>query len=221
MNAEILRNMLIGTANSLGWVATAVPDFVLPRFRGRDDASAEPLEHVYGLRLGSYPVVVAPVTLGTMEEMQAALRRLHTQVVIARSYMRADEVINAHLMLCAVNPSPPGESEDASLGDWRSVVDLAQRDEAVCRKIIWIPDQEAVEASYLRFAARTFLAMPWRTTGQVLDAALDRNQGLAESMLVKNGLDESTAAEWVRLVGREGADADAMVAALATARRDA
>ena len=120
MTAEELRERLRQAASRMGWTVDDAPDFVAPRFRGRADETTAPLpDKAYGLRLGAYPVVVAPVTLGSVEDMQTSLRKLHTQMVIARSYMRAEEVINAHLFLCAINT--------ASSGDWRSVIDLAER----------------------------------------------------------------------------------------------
>lgn len=223
MKAEMLRDFLMASAEQMGWDAMLVPEFVQTRFRGREDASCKPLESAYGLRLGDYPVIVAPVKLDTVEVMQATLHRLHSQMVIARSYMRADEVINSHLMLCAVNPPGEGMHDDATLVDWQGAVDLAQRDETVCRKIIWIPDVEALEVSYSRFRARTFLAMPWRAmaTGPVLDATLDRNQGLVERMLVKHGLDGGSAKRWVELLDPPPQDADALVAALVSTEKEA
>ena len=101
MTPEILRDKLLASAQALGWPATIEPDFVSPRFRGRQDPSAAPLPGTtIGLRLGAYPVLVAPIALTTSDQMQTSLRALHNQMVIARSYMRAEEVINAHIMLC-------------------------------------------------------------------------------------------------------------------------
>lgn len=218
MNAENLRDRLLDSAASLGWSATLVPEFTRARFRGREDESDVALpKEIYGLRLGDYPVLVAPILLGSVDEMQIALRQLHSQMVIARSYMRAEEVINAHIMLCAVNSPSPAAGGDAPGGDWRGAVDLAQRDENVCRKIIWIPDTNAVEASYARFLGRTFLAMPWHAAAQVLNAPLDQNQNLVERMLVAHGLSAETAAQWTRLTEELRDDPDALVAALVSA----
>jgi len=221
MNAEILRDKLLDSASSLGWPAAPVPEFTRARFRGREDESGVALpKEVYGLRLGDYPVLVAPILLGTVDEMQTALRQLHSQMVMARSYMRAEEVINAHIMLCAVNP-PSAEAGDEPLGgDWRGAVDLAQRDETVCRKIIWIPDANAVDASYARFLGRTFLAMPWHAAHQVLNAPLDQNENLVERTLVAHGLAGKAAAKWARLADELEDDPDALVAALVSAMEE-
>lgn len=208
MNASDLSTRLIASATKLGWKAVPAPEFTQPRFRGRSDDSSVPLpSEAYGLRLGAYPAVVATVALGAVDAMRAQLRRLHSQIVIARSYMRPEEVINAHLMLCAVDPVPDE--------DWRNAVDFAERDESVCRKIIWIPDTAALDASYEVFLARTFMAAPWRRVDERLNAPLDNNQGLAQRVLMSRGLSDAEAARWVEVVGALRTDPDAMVASLA------
>ena len=211
MTAEELYDRLRKAASRLGLTANNAPEFVAPCFRGRADPTTAPLpDKAYGLRLGAYPVVVAPVALGSVEEMQASLRKLHTQMVIARSYMHADEVINAHIFLCAVDP--------ANSGDWRSVVDLAERDEGVCRKVVWIPDAAALDASFESFRSRTFLASPWDAADERRDAPLDSNQGLAQRLLVQHGLTDEVAAAWIGVVGRLREDPETMVSQLVAAR---
>lgn len=210
MTADELRNRLVITATDLGWKITIADEFVSRQFRGRSDESSVPLpQEAYGLRLGAYPVIVAPVVLGSVEEMQKYLRTLHSQVVIARSYMRPEEVINTHLFLCAVNPEPES--------DWRSVIDLAERDEAVCRKVIWLPNPNEIEISFDEFLARTFLATPWQQANEQFDASLDSNQGLALKLLVGRGLSEDAARRWINIVKRLKDDPDAMVLELADA----
>jgi len=211
MTAEELCDRLRQAARRMDWAADDVPDFVAPRFRGRADETTAPLpEKAYGMRIGAYPVVVAPVTLGSVEDMQASLRKLHAQMVIARSYMRAEEVINAHLLLCAVNP--------ATGGDWRSVTDLAERDESVCRKVVWIPDAAALEKSFESFRSRTFLASPWEAADERHDAPLDSNQGLAQRILVKHGLSDKVATAWIGIVDRLREDPETMISQLVAGR---
>lgn len=138
MTPEILSDKLMASAQSLGWLATSEPDFTFPKFRGRQDASAASLPEItIGLRLGAYPLLIAPVALNSSEEMQTSLRALHNQMVIARSYMRAEEVINAHIVLCVTATN--------SQVDWRGIIDLAERDETVCRKVVWMPDTDALD----------------------------------------------------------------------------
>ncbi|MGU3543377.1 ABC-three component system middle component 1 [Methylobacterium sp. A52T] len=214
MNAQDLRDRLFGSAEALGWPAAAVQEFTQPRFRGRTDESSATLpSEAYGMRLGAYPVIVAPVALGGVNAMRANLRPLHSQMVIARSYMRPEEVINSHLLLCAVDPVRDE--------DWRNAVDFAERDENVCRKIVWIPDSVALDASYDEFLARTFMATPWFRADERLDASLDSNQGLAQRVLTSHGLSSAEAARWVEIVNTLKSDPEAMVAALSAAERPA
>jgi hypothetical protein len=211
MTPEILRDKLVASAEALAWLVTMEPDFASPRFRGRDDASAASLpETAIGPRLGAYPVIVAPIALRSIEDMQASLKRLHNQMVIARSYMRAEEVINAHIMLCVTATNPQV--------DWRRIIDLAERDETVCRKVVWMPEADAIDESYELFVARTFLAQPWRSLETVLDAPLDHNQGLAERILEKHGLSKAVAARWVALAETYRDDPDGLIPQLIAAR---
>jgi hypothetical protein len=131
-------------------------------------------------------------------------------MVIARSYMRAEEVINAHIMLCVVSTNAEA--------DWRGIVDFAERDETVCRKIVWLPDAERVGLSYESFLARTFLAQPWKSIEAVLNAPLDHNQGLAERILVRHGLSIAAAKRWVALAEIYKDDPDALIPELVAAR---
>lgn len=210
MTADDLKNRLMASAMALGWQTSAAPEFTRRQFRGRADETAVSLPNeVYGLRLGDYPVLVAPVALVSEPKMQKSLKTLHSQMVIARSYMRQAEVINAHLILCASDPSPEA--------DWRSVIDLAERDETVCRKIIWIPDTSAIEESYQDFLSRTFLATPWTYADERHNAPLDSNQGLAKRMLVDHGLSSEIAERWIATVESMKDDPDAMVAELVKA----
>lgn len=211
MTAEELRDRLLASASNLGWTVELVPEFVSAQFRGRPDASTASLPEVaYGIRLGAYPAIVAPVTLGKKTEMQETLRRLHSQLVIARSYMARTEVINAHIFLCAVNPSLDT--------DWRTVIDIAERDESVCRKVIWLPDPKNLDQSYAEFRARTFLAAPWEDVAERHDAQLDQVQGLATTLLTQAGLPEAIAPTWIDIVGQADEDLDAMVERLVRAR---
>jgi len=211
MTANDLKDRLVASATALSWRASAVPEFTRRQFRGRSDETAVDLPNeIYGLRLGDYPVLVAPFALVSEHDMQRSLKRLHSQMVIARSYMRQAEVINAHLILCASDPSPEA--------DWRSVIDLAERDETVCRKIVWIPDTSAIEESYQDFLSRTFLATPWTYADERHNAPLDSNQGLAKRMLIGHGLLPEEAERWIATVEGMKDDPDAMVVELVKAR---
>lgn len=214
MTPTILRDKLAQSAVALGWAVSEAPAFTSSHFRGRTDDPRSGLPKIsFGLRLGAFPVLVAPITLEGIDEMKLALRALHSQMVIARSYMRPEEVINAHIMLCATSTS--------ELADWRQVVDFSERDETVCRKVIWIPQADALKASYAAFLARTFLATPWLAAETTLNAPLDRNRRLAQRTLIRHGLSEAAAERWVLLAEQYGGDPDTLVAQLAQTRSEA
>jgi hypothetical protein len=211
MTPEMFSERLCVSAVDLGWETSVVNAFTARQFRGRAEVTEKSLpEDAVGLRLGDYPVLVASIQLGDLAGMQASLRSLHTQMVIARSYMAAEEVINAHIMLCAQAPDP--------LQDWRRSHDLAERDETVCRKLIWTPNPDDLDQSYELFAARTFLATPWKTAPSIQSAPLDRNQALVLNTLEKHGLSRAAAAQWIGLASQIRDDPDNLVAALTTAR---
>jgi len=211
MTIEMFCERLCASAAALKWGASVVDAFTARQFRGRTDVTEKTLpEDAIGLRLGDYPVLVASIELGNLTGLQATLRSLHTQMVIARSYMSAEEVINAHIMLIAKGPDPAQ--------DWRRALDLAERDETVCRKLIWIPNPDDLDESFTLFAARTFLATPWQSAPSVQNAPLDRNQGLVLRTLQKHGLSQETAAQWIGLTNQIHSDPDSLVAALTAVR---
>jgi hypothetical protein len=211
MTAEELQERLLGSAAALGWTAARAPEFTASQFRGRLNATDSELPKVaYGLRLGTYPVIVAPLVLTKKDAMKDALRILHSQMVIARSYMSRAEIINAHIFLCATSADPEASS--------RTAIDVVERDESVCRKMVWVPEPDRLDQSYEKFLARTFLASPWRNVAERHDASLDRMQGLAELLLVRAGLPESVARDWLLIAEDQESDIDSMVERLVLAR---
>lgn len=212
MTPEIFTDHLLTSAAALKWSARIEPNFTSDKFRGREDASGILLpEKVIGVRLGDYPVLVASVAIKSKEGMIMALRALHNQMIIARSYMRAEEVINAHIMLCA-------EITEADV-DVQGIIDLAEREETVCRKLVWVPQKDFISLSYEDFLARTFLACPWKSVKAVLDAPLDHNQGLVERILVKHGLSREVATQWIYFATAHKDDPDALISQLVVTRK--
>lgn len=203
MNATDFSDLLQSSAVALGWEVRVEPNYVARTFKGRqDDISPLPSGQAVGLQLGDFPVLVSTLRLEDRETLQARLKALHGQMVIARSFMRTEQIINAHIFLCAT------ESGD---GDWLSVRDIAERDEAVCRKLVWLPATTSLQQSYRAFLERTFMARPWDTGGTVLDARLDHSQALVQRVLVKSGLTPALAESWEDIVRDQGDDPDAMV----------
>jgi hypothetical protein len=196
----------LAAAKGVGWTASRADDYAARSFPSSDE-EISPLRsgEVVGLQLGSYPVLAATLQLNDRAALTARLKALHGQVVIARSYMRPAEVINAHLFLCAT---------ESGVGDWESIVDIAERDESVCRKVVWVPALEDLDQSFDAFIARTFLARPWDGGDAVLDAPLDHNRNVVQSALVTAGLDPAMAMRWEQLVEKTTDDPDVLVAKL-------
>ncbi|AMN54591.1 hypothetical protein ACP90_21790 [Labrenzia sp. CP4] len=207
MTPEVLKFLLTAATEQLGWRVDEVKDFTSPTFRSRPaEAETKAIPGLFGLRLGQYPVIVAPIALDTVEGVMSALKKLHAQMVVARSYMYEREVINAHLLLCATAPTPTG--------DWARLVDLIERDETVCRKLVWIPKQTEMQESFDAFMARTFLSMPWKQVTAVSDAQLDQTHELAQRLLEKHGLDQDVAHQWVSLAEQLIDDPESLVTEL-------
>lgn len=197
---------VLNAAKSAGRTATRVDDYAARSFpSSNDDVSPVKSGEVVGLQLGSYPVLAATLQLNDRAALTARLKALHGQVVIARSYMRPAEVINAHLFLCAT---------ESGVGDWESIVDIAERDESVCRKVVWVPALDDLDKSFDAFVARTFLARPWDSDDAVLDAPLDHNSHVVQSALIAAGLDPAMAMRWEQLIDKTTDDPDVLVAKL-------
>lgn len=198
MTLDEFAKRLKDAAAETGWSTERVDDFIASRFRGRPDESVPSAEGtVLGLRIGAYPVLLAMIELEDGPRMDRDLKRLHAQMVVARSYMRPAEVINAHLLLCAVRSK--GDN------DWQAVKDVAERNEAVCRKIVWMHDPKASEQAWLHFINRTFLARPWRAADTQDSVALDSTVSLARMVLEEAGLTPTSAARWAN-IAREMTD---------------
>jgi hypothetical protein len=190
-----LCTRLMKAARAIGWAAADEPSYVSKRFRGRDeDVEVLLPPSARGLRLGRYPVLVSTIALDSSEAVVQQLQTVHNQMVLARSFMRAHEVIDAHIFLVA---SPPTKT-----ADWVQLIDLVERNESVCRKIVWLPHSLDMDQSYQNFVDRTFLAQPWNATNVQDNAPLDQNEKLVQRVLEQQGLSAAAAAEWVSLADR-------------------
>ncbi|CAO3401292.1 ABC-three component system middle component 1 [Azospirillum palustre] len=156
------------------------------------------------------------------------LRRWHNQAVIARSWLgaRSDD-----LLLVLIGPPRSGESDR-----WKRIAQEIERNERVCRKLIWLPPVELAEqpASLEMFLGRTCLARPWVETGDgqapeagdgqspvAAQVALDALSDLAADLAAEleddpdgRALTETKAREWLDLLAREDIDREDMLEAL-------
>jgi hypothetical protein len=201
---------LIESAIGREWPASIADSFSAKKFRGRGDESDVPLPpEVCGIQIGAYPVLVLAIELIDAETVLRSLRQAHNQVVIARSYMKASDVINTHLLFVATPPPPQA--------DWIKLIDLVERDETVCRKLVWIPKITSVGESYEAFLERTFLAQPWLEIEEVDNAPLDQNDRLVENVLQDQGLTPASAAKWIEIAASQVEDPQERVEQLVSA----
>lgn len=204
---------LISSAREIGWIAVEEPTFAAKKFRGREANAEVPLpQRTIGMRLGAYPVLLVNVELGAEEAISAQLKKVHNQMFLARSYMRAGELINAHIILVA--------DDTADHIDPEQLRDVIERDETVCRKLVWDIRENSEEQSYQEFIERTFLAQPWAFTHNEVNAPLDQNDELVERVLQKQGLSSAAASKWVELIDAKLDDPEYFVERLVAAMDD-
>ena len=139
--------------------------------------------------------------------MGEVVRRLRNQCVVARSYLSPAAALDLHAILVG-----PRGSE--GVDRWKALALIAERDERVARKLVWLrPSEASADAqSFADFARRSFLARPWVTSAVFSMAPLDNVSRAATFDLVPR----DTAGEWVRFASENGVDADDLVDRLVT-----
>lgn len=139
--------------------------------RGQETLQASLLpDEVYGAFVGRTPLLLAMLPDSHDEHVvDDAVKRLRNQSVIARSFLRPEQVVDLQLWL-----SGPLASAENPL--WRSVAVVIERDERVARKLVWLRSAvpEGHADSFSSFVARTFMARPWAVAPQRSHAQLDR-----------------------------------------------
>jgi hypothetical protein len=205
--------LLRAAASKNGWREREEPLLVARRFRGgKDEPDARLAQGARGLLLGRYPVIVCELRLASLVESEDDLKAAHNQMVIARSYLSNSEVVDAHIFFAARLPSMDT--------DWRQRIDLIERNETVCRKLVWMPDSPDLSASFGFFIRRSFLAQPWQDVSQLDDVPLDQNENLVERALEAEGLSPAAAATWVKLANDRAASPDDLVEKLVAAMEE-
>ena len=104
--------------------------------------------------------------------------------------MTADEVVDAHIFLVSDTSS--------SLATNASKILEVERNDAVCRKLIWVRNLENIESSFTEFVERTFLAHPWENAIASDQAPLDQNTHVISDVLVSQGLTVQAAEIWIK-----------------------
>ena len=184
---------LMEMAKAVGWEAGNDPLLVSDRFRGREmsEGGSRPPEKL-GVRLGPYPVILAPILLEENEQVATEIRALHSQVLIARSYLPARSIVDLHLFIFT--------QVDRLTTTQVVQIDRIERDEKICRKQMCVI-QEDLEKSVDLFVERTFLARPWETEedNRNVQFQLDQPTTLVRQILTAQGLSPAVADAWVKL----------------------
>jgi hypothetical protein len=122
--------------------------------------------------------------------------------VVARSYLSPAAALDLHAILLG-----PRGSE--GVDRWKALALIAERDERVARKLVWLRPRKASadEQSFADFAKRSFLARPWVTDAIFSMAPLD-NVSRAAAF---DDLPRDTAGEWFRLASEPEIDPDSLV----------
>ncbi len=110
--------------------------------------------------LGDFSVIIGEIG-PKPEDVPTALSDHLLQAAKARSHLGPKK---ENLLLFLVGPASP-----ASDPNWMYIVDEIERDERICRKMVFLPPlaEADVDAEMGWFISRTFLARPWeRSTAQ-------------------------------------------------------
>jgi len=183
---------LLTAARAINWEIRETPELIAHTFRGGGVETDVPLPmYARGLMIGRFPVIACSLRLTSRDDVETDLKAAHNQMMIARSYLSDMQVIDTHIFFVAETP--------VSDFDWKQQVDLIQRNEIVCRKLVWIWHSGDVDASFESFIDRSFLAQPWQNASQLIGAPLDQNERLVESVLESRGLSAEAASAWVEL----------------------
>lgn len=203
------ERLLTGRAKEIDLQVESRPNFAGRIFAGGSDTPSARIEpsdlpnHVRGLQIGRYPVLLALLPEAPDEEsMSDVVRRVRNQCVVARSYLSPPAALDLHAILLG-----PRGSE--GVDRWRSLALIAERDERVARKLVWLRpmDAGADEQSFDDFVKRSFLARPWITDAIFSMAPLDNVSRAA----AYGDVPRDTAGEWIRAASGPEVDADQLV----------
>lgn len=211
---EAGARLLARHAAELDLLAETRPNYADRVFAGGSDTSSARLEpsdlpnHVRGLQIGRYAVLLTLLPEAPDEEgVGEVVRRLRNQCVVARSYLSPVAMLDLHAILVG-----PRGSE--GVDRWKAIALIAERDERVARKLVWLrPSEASADAqSFADFARRSFLARPWVTSAVFSMAPLDNVSRASASEAVPR----DTAGEWAGLASEYGLDPDSLVDRLVT-----
>lgn len=142
------------------------PPEVVLGFIAKGDEAAPKLRGQYTIMIGAF----SPEERKS-EAVAEVWRRYHGQAAITRSWLPESMTDDLCLMLVG----PEGSAVDPF---WVAEAAEIERNDFVCRKLVWLPPppaagDEELTKSLDRFVGRTFLAEPWEVATGATQHALD------------------------------------------------
>jgi hypothetical protein len=170
------------------------------------------------LRIETYFVLFAQMGNESDEASTAKrLRDLHVWAGIVRGGLEADQKDDILLVLVG-----PFESEGST--KWKAFASMAERDDRICRKLLWLPGPEqAAQADAASVLLRTFMARPWMLTmganAQELDAGRRFRAAVAKHPQATPELLRLAELWWALLVETTDTNGDAITPGNALVKR--
>lgn len=152
--------------------STSNDELLRPEMRDIDAPSGLFVEShsSYAIQIGQ---LEAKLTIGDWDDVyrQVLLSRWHgyqQYAATARTWLLSNYSDDLNLFLVG----PPGSKDEA---EWRNFSEVIERNELVCRKLVWLPSKNEQEwpSQIAEFIERTFLAEPWKTSHIGQPANLD------------------------------------------------
>lgn len=163
--AETLKEHIVHEARKVDWQVQHVS---APSTTVDVQKSAGPKPPVDVIVAGMHPIIVADLgpNLDTARSVWAASQR---QAAMVRTTVAADKGEDLILVLVG----PPGSRDD---GDWKALAMEIERNDLVCRKLVWLPGKKhpCAPESLREFTRRTFIAKPWLEIDSTQPEGLDR-----------------------------------------------
>jgi hypothetical protein len=194
MKLAEFANQLEARAQKIGLKVRPDERLISDRFRQRPESDNLALpKSKLGFWYGNYPVILAPLTPVSHSDYSIQIKSLHAQVLIARSYVPPQHIVDMHLLLVF---------EGDLTAENAASIDRLERDEAICRKLVYVPGP-APETTMDPFLERTFLARPWddKALGSK-SFQLDQPADLVAEILETLGLSSAGAKAWVDIADR-------------------
>ncbi len=159
--------------------------------------------HRPGVLVGHYAVLLSGLGNDSSQaDVWVRAAEYHAATALSRLPDRYRE--DLHLFLVG----PPGAGDEPR---WIELAAQIERDERVCRKLVWLPHQPHMENSVQTFLDRTFLARPWLALEGIHQPRLDPVADLVRKLSGRNelrGTPLSALHQWFEVLTQPGDSPD-------------